>query len=162
MRKILLMSLAIGGLVAWTVEPHRAEALPKVGAAQVRAEVRQALDRYREAMLSRDYETMISFWSDSPDFVFAGDGRILGGIEAWKAETTRHYKQTQSWVQWDWQSVHIVALSETAASATLEFRFRWVDVGGQTRNTRGAWTYVFLKSDGVWKVVHTNGTHVEL
>ena len=104
------------------------------------------LDHYREAMLSRDYDAMLSFWSESPDFVFAGDGRILGGFEAWKAEITRYYKQTRSWEQWDWQSVHIVALEETAASTTVEFRFRWIDSDGKTQNSRGAWTYVFVKS----------------
>ena len=63
---------------------------------QVTDEIQDVLDGYRIAMLSRDYETMLSFWSNSKDFVFAGDGRILGGFDAWKAETTRHYENTSS------------------------------------------------------------------
>ena len=77
------------------------------------------LDDYREAILSRDYDAMLSFWSDSEEFVFAGDGRILGGSDAWKAEMARHYESTSRWEQWDWQSVHIVPLSESAASVRL-------------------------------------------
>ena len=129
---------------------------------RVVAEVQVVLDGYREAMLSRDYDAMLGFWSDSDDFVFAGDGRILGGFEAWRTETTKHYKATRHWEQWDWQSVHILPLAPSAASATLEARFRWVDTDGLTHNLRGAWTYVFVKSDDGWKVVHTNGTHVKL
>ena len=146
---VVLMSPAEGGQVP---SEHPA----------VYDEIRQVLDNYREAMLTRDYDAMLSFWSDSEDFIFAGDGRILGGLEAWKAETTRHYEQTRRWEQWEWQSVHILPLSDSAASATLEFRFRWIDSDGVTHNSRGAWTYVFVKSDGAWKVIHTNGTHVEL
>jgi ketosteroid isomerase-like protein len=128
----------------------------------VRQEVRQVLEDYREAMLSRDFDTRIAFWSDSEDFVFAGDGRILGGFDAWKKETTRHYEETDHWEIWDWQNVQILPLSADAASATVEFRFRWVDTHGQTHNSRGAWTYVFRRENDGWKVVHTNGTHVGL
>ena len=128
----------------------------------VESEVRNVLDGYRKAMLTRDYESMIDFWSDSEDFVFAGDGRILGGIDAWKAQTTSDYENTESWEVWDWQNVHILPLSRDAASATVEFRFRWVDNQGVTWNSRGAWTYVFRKEGSDWKVVQTNGTHVVL
>jgi hypothetical protein len=75
-------------------------------------------------MLSRDYVAMLRFWSNADDFVFAGDGRVLGGIKTWTAETTKHYQSTQAWEQWDRQSIHTLPLAETAASSTLEFRFR--------------------------------------
>jgi ketosteroid isomerase-like protein len=128
----------------------------------IQLEIQRILDGYREAMLSRDYDAMIALWSDSQDFVFAGDGRILGGIDAWIRQTTRDYEETQSWEIWDWQNVQILVLSDGAASATLEFRYRWVDAEGVTQNSRGAWTYVFRKEGDQWKVVHTNGTHVSL
>ena len=162
MHKFVFVPVVLAALLA-SSRAISFEQRPSEGtAAAVRNEIRETLNRYREAMLSRDYDSMLSFWSDSPDFVFAGDGRILGGFEAWKAETTRHYKETRKWEQWDWQSVHILPLSATTASATVEFTFRWIDLDGATRNMRGAWTYVFVKSDGIWKVVHTNGTHVAL
>jgi hypothetical protein len=128
----------------------------------IESEIRIVLDGYRKAMLTRDYESMIGFWSDSEDFVFAGDGRILGGIEAWKAQTTADYENTESWEIWDWQNVQILPLSQEAASATVEYRFRWVDNESVTWNSRGAWTYVFRKEGDDWKVVQTNGTHVVL
>ena len=131
-------------------------------ARNVESSIRNVLDGYREAMLTRDYESMIGFWSDSDDFVFAGDGRILGGIDAWKAQTTADYENTESWEIWDWQNVQVLPLSPEAASATVEFRFRWVDNEGSTWNSRGAWTYVFRLEEDGWKVVQTNGTHVVL
>jgi ketosteroid isomerase-like protein len=155
--------IAATGLLLLTSPPETRGQESSEGWRQaVRDEIEVALDGYRDAILSRDFDAMLAFWSESDQFVFAGDGRILGGSDAWEAEMTRHYDGTLSWEQWDWQSVHILPLSESAASATLEFRFRWVDVDGAMHNSRGAWTYVFLKSNGARKVVHTNGTHVGL
>ena len=159
----MITIVAAAGVLLLTLPPETRGQESSEGWRQaVHDEIELALDGYRDAILSRDYDAMLGFWSGSDQFVFAGDGRILGGADAWEAEMTRHYDSTLSWEQWDWQSVHILPLSESAASATLEFRFRWVDVDGATHNSRGAWTYVFLKSHGAWKVVHTNGTHVGL
>jgi len=160
MRRIVLGLTLASALFSAAIAS--AQSRPEPWADQVRTEISSVLDGYREAILSRDYEAMLGFWSESEEFVFAGDGRILGGSEAWIAETTRHYETTSEWQQWDWQSVHILPLSERAASATLEFRFRWVASDGATHNSRGSWTYVFRREGDEWKVIQTNGTHVEL
>jgi len=145
-----------------TISRIDAQTSPESWHEKVKIEIQQTLDDYRKAMLNQDFDSMLSFWSDSDKFVFAGDGRALGGSDAWKREMTRHYKNTQKWEQWDWQSVNILPLCESAASATLEFRFRWVDLKGETQNSRGAWTYIFQKSENGWKVIQTNGTHISL
>ena len=158
------LTLATVAIVALTLgaKDSVGDTLSVAARNSVETEIREVLDGYRDAMLTRDYDAMIAFWSDSEDFVFAGDGRILGGIDAWKAQTTKDYKETESWEIWDWQNVHILALSRESAAATVEFRFRWVDNEGVTHNSRGAWTNVFRKEDGSWKSVHTNGTHIVL
>jgi ketosteroid isomerase-like protein len=161
MRTMTTLALTCATLFSQTAE-SRAQAVSEPWRQFVTAEIRRVLEDYRKAMLSRDYHAMLAFWSDSGEFVFAGDGRILGGFQAWKAETTRHYQATRKWDLWEWQNIHVLPISESAASATLEFRFRWVDTKGATHNARGAWTYVFMKVAGKWKVVHTNGTHIEL
>lgn len=161
MRAMITFALAVTTLLTYTVE-SRAQTASEPWRQLVTAEIRRVLEDYRTAMLSRNYEAMLTFWSDADEFVFAGDGRILGGFQAWKAETTRHYEDTRHWEQWEWQNIHVLPISEYAASATMEFRLRWVDIRGRTHNMRGAWTYVFMKMAGKWKVVHTNGTHVAL
>jgi len=161
MRMIAMMA-ATGVLLLASPPETRGQESSEGWRQAVQDEIERALDGYRDAILSRDYDAMLGFWSDSDQFVFAGDGRILGGSDAWEAEMPRHYDGTLGWEQWDWQSVHILPLSESSASATLESRFRWVDVDGATHNSRGAWTCVFLKSNGAWKVAHTNGTHIGL
>ena len=141
---------------------HNGEARSDNELTGIAEEIRDVLDNYRESMLTRDYDSMIDFWSKSDDFVMAGDGRILGGIGAWIQTTTGDYESTEKWLVWDWQDVHIVPLSEKSATVTLEFRYRWVDTDGNTNNMRGSWTYVFRKESEGWKVVQSNGTHERL
>ena len=157
LRKILSLILIFAFASAYGGETRSDNELTRVV-----QEIRDVLDNYRESMLTRDYDSMIDFWSKSDDFVMAGDGRILGGIDAWIKTTTGHYNSTEKWLVWDWQDVHIVPLSEKSAAATLELRFRWVDRDGNTNNSRGSWTYVFRKESEGWKVVHSNGTHEKL
>lgn len=47
-----------------------------------------------------------------------------------------------------------------AATATVEFENSRTTTAGVTVNVKGAWTYVFKKYDGKWRVIQTNGTHI--
>jgi ketosteroid isomerase-like protein len=129
---------------------------------KVKGEVSQVLDNYREAMLNRDYDEMISFWSNSVDFVMGSEGRIIGGYEEWIAGTTRHYENTQKFEQWDWRNIHILPLSDAAATVTLELEFKSILLTGEIYHAIGSWTYVFREEGESWKVVHSNGHHIKL
>jgi len=57
---------------------------PTFGSAQraaVEAEIRQRLTDYAAAVTSKDLAGILRLWSDS--VIFAEDGTILGGFEAW-------------------------------------------------------------------------------
>ena len=125
------------------------------------AEVQQRLDQYAAAVTRKDVEAMLSFWSDSDDFVFAGDGSILGGFDAWAPVTRRDNDETQRWLYWNWRNVHILPLSLDAASATVEFEYSKISLQGNTVSGKGAWTYVLRRDVEGWKVVQSNGTHLQ-
>ncbi|WP_242156849.1 YybH family protein [Aestuariivivens sediminis] len=129
---------------------------------QVKNEINSVLEKYRNAMLSHDYKDMISFWSNSDDFVMGSDGRIIGGYQDWVVETTHHYENTLKFEQWDWENIHILPLSKSLASVTLEFEFKSIDLKNNIYHAIGSWTYVFKKDDDSWKVIHSNGHHIKL
>jgi len=122
-------------------------------------EVRQRLNEYSNAVTSKDIDAMLGFWSNSDDFVFAGDGAILGGYDQWSSLTRQDNEQTDHWVHWTWKNVHILPLSRNAASATLEFTYEKILTGGETIEGYGSWTYVFRHTGKEWKVIHANGHH---
>ena len=123
-------------------------------------EVTERLDRYAADVTSKDLEAMLSFWSDSSEFVFAGDGVVLGGFEDWIPITTNDNEQTDKWIHWTWSNVHILPLSRDAASATLEFDYQKVLLTGETARGYGSWTYVMKRTGSGWQVLHGNGHHI--
>jgi ketosteroid isomerase-like protein len=134
--------------------------LSEVEREAVAEEIRARLDWYADAVMRLDIDAMLTFWSESAEFTFAGDGTILGGYEEWAPTTMGHIAETKEWLAWNWNTVHVVPLSKEGATATVEFDASWINLQGDTLSLAGSWTYVFKKAGGVWKVVQTNGTHV--
>jgi hypothetical protein len=123
-------------------------------------EIVERLDQYAADLTSKNLDAMLSFWSDSSDFVFAGDGVVLGGFEDWVPITTNDNDQTERWIHWTWSNVHILPLARNAASATLEFDYEKVLVTGETTRGYGSWTYVMQRTESGWQVFHGNGHHI--
>jgi len=123
-------------------------------------EVQQRLDQYAAAVTGKELDAILSFWSDSDDFVFAGDGSILGGFNQWAALAKQDNEQAERWVYWNWRNVHILPLSRDAASATLEFEYEKVLLQGDTVQGHGSWTYVMKRTDAGWQVYQGNGHHI--
>ena len=101
---------------------------------------------------------MYKFWSDSEDFIFAGDGRILGGYKEWTDDMSQFTEITNRFPYWENKNIKIEVLSRNAASYTMEFDNGRIGVTGDTLHTKGAWTYVFRRDKGDWRVIQTNGT----
>jgi ketosteroid isomerase-like protein len=125
---------------------------------QIELEIRQRVDDYFQA---KDVEAMLSFWSDSEDFIHAGDGRIYGGYEKWSnwIKNWNREGNIDQVLYFNRSDIHVVVLSEDAAAYTMNFEWSFVQ-NGETRIVPGSWTYVFRKSDLGWQVVMSNGTHI--
>jgi len=151
-------SVLTGALLGCAAPPP-----PQMDEAQrqlVEGEVRERLDQYATAVTAKNLDAILSFWSDSDDFVFAGDGSILGGFDEWAAIATQDNERTDRWISWKWKHVQILPLSRDAASVTLEFEYEKVLVEGDTVGGSGSWTYVMKRTDAGWQVYHGNGHHI--
>ena len=123
-------------------------------------EIKQTIDEYINAIQRIDLDAQLSFWSDSEEFVFAGDGAILGGYSEWAEQLRQVNQVNKKWNYFNISNLHVVVLSRDAASATLEFENSKEKTNGETLRQRGVWTYVFKNYDGQWRVIQTNGTHI--
>ena len=124
-------------------------------------EITYLMEAYSNAALNWDTEAIDSFWGSFEGFVFAGDGVILGGHNEWSERLRQYGKQVDRWLKFEYNNMHIEALSVDVATVTTEFEHSRITVDSDTINVRGAWTNVFKRSNGKWDVAHTNGTHVE-
>ena len=125
-------------------------------------EITNLMNDYSKAVAVWDAAAIDRFWGDYNGFVFAGDGIILGGHNEWSNTLRQYEEQVETWLKFDYTNMNIEILSLDVASVTTEFEHSRITFEGDTVNVRGAWTYVFKKSnDEGWDVVQTNGTHVE-
>ena len=142
-------------------QSNNSQELSEQEISKIKSEINNRVDSYFEAVKVLNLEEMFEFWSDSEDFIFAGDGRILGGYKEWTNEMNQFAEITDHFLYWNNKNIKIEALSRNAASYTMEFDNERIGVSGDTLNTKGSWTYVFKKNEGKWRVIQTNGTHIE-
>ena len=111
----------------------RPEELSDEAKKQIELEIRQTVDDYFEDVKSKDIEAAISFWSDSEDFIHAGDGRVFGGYEKWTNEMRNFNKDiVEEWLYWNNSDIHVIVLSRDAAAYTMNFENAFIE-NGETR-----------------------------
>jgi ketosteroid isomerase-like protein len=141
----------------------RLEVLTEEEKEQIELEILQTVEDYVEKVKSRDLEGILSFWSDSEDFIHAGDGSIFGGYEKWSNWIRRHITNDaiEEYLYWNNTDIHVIVLARNAAAYTMNFENAFME-NSETRKVTGSWTYVFRKSESCWQVVMSNGTHIGL
>lgn len=130
---------------------------------QIEMEIRKTVEDYLENVKSKNLEGILSFWSDSEDFVHAGDGSIFGGYEEWSNWLINRNKSgvVEKWLYWNNSDIHVIVLDKNAAAYTTNLEMSFISQGDTTEVT-GSWTYVFRRTEAGWKVITSNGTHVGL
>lgn len=121
-------------------------------------EIKRAVDNYIKAITSNDLDKMLAFWSDSEEFIHAGDGIVVGGYKEWTNWLRDWFNPEREWLYWKGSNVNTVVLSKEAAVYTYNFEDAYVD-GLDTTRVEGAWTFVFRKENNEWKVIASNGAH---
>ena len=56
--------------------------------------------------------------------------------------------------KWNWDEVHVERLSSDAAVLTGHWSLPHIAPDGLEHTIEGAWTAVFRRIDGQWKIVH--------
>ena len=124
--------------------------------------VEQTVLRYIEAIRKLDLERMLEFYADSDAFVYAGDGTLTAGYDAWAAQLRETVGPLAAVHAIETTNPHTYVLGRDAAAYTMQFEWSMGTTAGDTVKSRGSWTYVFKRLDGHWKVVHSTGTHVPI
>jgi ketosteroid isomerase-like protein len=121
--------------------------------------VEARIDSYVEAARRRDLNWFLDFWADVDDFVLAGDGNLVGR-DAWVDQLRKAVADIREFIDFEFFNRHTYVLARDAAVHTTQYRWAIVKTSGETLRMHGSWSYVFKNFDGVWKVVHSAGTHL--
>ncbi len=153
-------TLLICAVIIQACTPPSPSAMSEQERAAVAEAVAQRVEGYVDAISTLDLDRMLQFWADTDEFVFAGDGSLTVGYDVYAAQLREAIGSTAQVNSIEIREPHIYVLSSDAAAYSMEFEWSMTSVAGDTTRSRGAWTYVFKRLDGEWKVVHSAGTHL--
>lgn len=115
--------------------------------------IEQAYDFTQPDVVAR----MSALYPDSGRVISASGGHIMTTTDS------LHIALAEFWAnvganmrdpQWTWGDVHVERLSEHAAVLTGAWSVPHIAPTGMPHTIRGAWTAVFRRIDGEWKIVH--------
>ncbi len=127
--------------------------------AAIASAVEARVNDYDDAARRRDINWFLDFWADTDDFVAAADGDLISH-EAWANQIRQAVIDTRQILDFQFFNRHTYVLARDAAVHTTQFRWAMVRTNGDTLRMHGSWSYVFKNFHGVWRVVHTAGTHL--
>ena len=163
MKKLPLISPLVL-LLCFTFSCQKAEEVAEELSVQEKEGIARAIEErfadYVDAMKKIDIERMLNFWADMEGFVIAGDGLLTVGYDNFANRIREFMSNTAEVTSFEFSKPHVYALSNDAASLCNEYEWSLIDKDGITVTAKGSWMYVFKRFDGVWKVVHSAGTHL--
>ena len=102
-------------------------------------------------------ERMTSLYADTGLVVSASHGRLLASADSIRQGIARFWQvdgRNMRNPKWTWGDVYVARLGPDAAVLTGTWSIPHQTPAGQTHVLAGAWTAVFRRMNGRWKIVH--------
>jgi ketosteroid isomerase-like protein len=138
---------------------------PAVGPSGVGAEARKAIADTLTRLIEEAYDLtapepvarLMDLYPDTGAVISATDGRIVasrdsiqGAIESFWESMGRNMQRPK----WVWGERRIDVLSPTSAVMTATYTIPHFAPTGEPHTVGGAWTAVFQKRGGRWRIIH--------
>jgi len=158
----IMIAAAAAGCTTESPGPPRAGVL---GVSGVSSEARRAIGDTVTRLVEEAYDftrpdpvrRIMALYPDSGPVISASSGRISAsrdtlesGIASFWEAMGRNMQQPK----WVWGERHIDVLSPTAAVMTATYTIPHTAPSGAAHVVGGAWTAVFQKRDGAWRIIH--------
>jgi len=102
-------------------------------------------------------ERMAALYANSEEVVSASGGEMTVSADSVRAGIARFWDeagQNMRDARWTWHEVQVERLADDAAVLTGTWSIPHIAPDGQPHVIGGAWTAVFRRMDGEWKIVH--------
>jgi ketosteroid isomerase-like protein len=102
-------------------------------------------------------ERMIELYDTSERVVSASGGQVTASADSVRSGIVRFWEQAGQNMrdaEWRWDEVHVERLGGEAAVLTGTWSIPHIAPDGQPHVIEGAWTAVFRRIGGEWKIVH--------
>lgn len=121
-------------------------------------------EKHASDLENLDYKSVITFYADTEDFIWFGDGYYWGDFKT--AEGVLNgmlVSGEERWakiIKWDLQNHKVHVFSRDAASYLVEFDHLHVELDGDTVGSSGNFSYGMRKINGDWKAVTVHVSHI--
>lgn len=122
--------------------------------AAVAAGVEQAWADMMAGARALDPDRVRAGYVDRP--IVAINGHIIKDFDRDQFAEVRRWFSSLRRFEADYDQVHLEVLSPSAAAATMYHHLRWRDTAGAVGEWNSAWTAVFQRLGGQWKIVYAH------
>ncbi|HEX9164295.1 MAG TPA: DUF4440 domain-containing protein [Gemmatimonadales bacterium] len=127
-------------------------------AAGIRASVERAMHSYLGAIKALDVDRAVNHYLDDPAMHVWNDG-VRFDYAAWVAAARANLAPLRS-IEGSWGEMTVVPLPPDAAVASASFEETVTDNSGVVTEIRGAVTWVWVRVDGEWRIIHGHAVHL--
>lgn len=102
-------------------------------------------------------ERMTALYADTGRVVSASQGRLIASADSIRQGIATFWQvdgRNMRNPKWTWGDVHVDRLGPDAAVLTATWTIPHLTPANQTHVLGGAWTAVFRRIDGQWKIIH--------
>jgi hypothetical protein len=149
-RTLILLCLAT--LAGCSSRPRVVAGPDSVLADTLKALIEQAYDFTRPGVLTR----MGLLYPDSGRVISASGGQVLDSPDSLRAGLREFWNTAGQYMRdakWEWGKVYVDRLAADAAVLTATWSIPHIAPTNRPHIIRGAWTAVFRRLDGQWKIV---------
>jgi ketosteroid isomerase-like protein len=147
------LALALACISACAGPDTRARAASDGAVADtLRALIQDAYDFSRPGAVER----MTSLYPDSGRVISASSGHVMTSADSLRAGIASFWDNVGRNMQdprWVWGDTHVDRLADDAAVLTATWSIPHIAPTGRPHTIRGAWTAVFRRIDGEWKII---------
>lgn len=115
------------------------------------------MNSYADALMSLDPDAITAFYADEPAFRIYLDGQRVTRAEL--VGQVSDMPSTLRSLEAALEDIEVTPLGRDAALCALRFERTVVDVAGDTLRDWGTATWVWVRRDDGWRLIHGHGVH---
>jgi len=119
---------------------------------KAKKEVRTMMLDYQDAMDSFDTERLLSYFEDSPDFVYtrAGKRRNYEDFKKGSGELSTHFKKLEIFID----TVYVDLITPNVAISSVPYAETLTNHEDEEREISGTFSWIAVKKKGKWQFTH--------
>jgi ketosteroid isomerase-like protein len=145
----VLLNLLVFGVVACGAPVRQSDAAL---ADTLKAKIENAYDFSRPGVVER----MTALYPDTGQVISASGGQVTASVDSLRAGIADFWRNVGTNMEnpkWEWGKVYVERLSPDAAVLTATWSIPHIAPNDNPHVIRGAWTAVFRRIGGDWKIV---------